>query len=75
MFIIGLFKKTVTAAFDAIYLGPTDYGARVTVDNFDVLIAHSEEYRRAFLAANPWLWPERYELVRRTRVLKEATRR
>ena len=43
MFIIGLFKKTVTAAFDAIYLGPTDYGARVTVDNFDVLIARSEE--------------------------------
>lgn len=64
-----------TAAFDAIYLGRTGYGARVTVDNFDQLVARSEEERRTFLEANPWVSPELDELVRRTRAQKEATRR
>ena len=63
------------AAFDAIYLGRTGYGTRVTVDNFDELVARTEEERRAFLAANPWVGPELDELVKRTRTLIEATRR
>jgi hypothetical protein len=64
-----------TAAFDAIYLGRTGYGTRVTVDNFDPLVARTEEERRAFLASNPWVSPELDELVRRTRALTKAKRR
>jgi hypothetical protein len=61
-----------TAAFDAIYLGRSGYGTRVTVDNFDRLVARTEGERTAFLAANPWVRPELDELVRRTRALKES---
>jgi len=64
-----------TAVFDAIYLGRAGYGTRVTVDNFDALVARTEEERRTFLAVNPWVSPELDELVRRTRALAEAKRR
>ena len=64
-----------TAVFDAIYLGRSGYGTRVTVDNFDQLVVRTEEERRAFLAANPWVGPELDELVKRTRTLTKATRR
>jgi len=61
-----------TAAFDAIYLGRIGYGTRVTVDNFDQLVARTEEERTAFLVANPWVEPELDELVRRTRAMMDA---
>jgi hypothetical protein len=64
-----------TAAFNAIYLGAGDYGTRVTSDNFDQLVARTEDERRAFLAANPWVAPELVELVRTTRALPPPRRR
>ncbi len=55
------------AVFDAIYLGSPGYGARVTVANFDELIARREDQRRQFLADNPWVAQELDETVRRAR--------
>jgi hypothetical protein len=63
------------AAFNAIYLGAEGYGMRVTVDNFDQLVARTEDERRAFLANNPWVTPELVELVSTTRALPPPRRR
>jgi hypothetical protein len=72
----GHFNEEVgTAAFNAIYLGTEGYGTRVTVNNFDQLVARTEYERRAFLATNPWVTPELVELVRRARALSPARRR
>ena len=60
-------EEVGVAAFDAIYLGVPGYGARVTVANFDELIARREEQRRQFLADNPWVSQELDETVRRAR--------
>ncbi|MEO8738339.1 MAG: hypothetical protein ABI537_01400 [Casimicrobiaceae bacterium] len=69
----GHFNEEIgTAAFNAIYLGSTGYGTRVTVGNFDELVARTEEERRAFLAANSWVAPELRELVLRTRAMSQA---
>ena len=57
-------EEVGVAVFDAIYLGAPRYGARVTVDNFDELVARSENERRGFLADNPWVRPELEELAR-----------
>ena len=60
-------EEVGVAVFDAIYLGVPSYGARVTVANFDELIAGSEDQRRQFLADNPWVPQELDETVRRAR--------
>ena len=66
----GHFNEEVgAAAFDAIFLGDTHYGARVTVGTFDQLVARTEEERQAFLAANAWVVPELNELVQRARAM------
>jgi len=66
----GHFNEEVgAAAFDAIFLGDTRYGTRVTVANFDQVVARTEEERRVFLAANEWVLPELSELMRRARAL------
>lgn len=73
---LGHFNEEIgTVAFDAIYLGTGGYGTRVTVDNFDELVARTENERRAFLATNPWVTPELFELVRRARAMPAARRR
>jgi hypothetical protein len=58
-------EEVGAAAFDAIYLGHPRYGARVTVENFDEVVARSEDERRTFLANNPWVRKELDELARR----------
>jgi hypothetical protein len=66
----GHFNEEVgSVAFDAIFLGDTNYGARVTVDTFDQLVARTEEERQAFLATNEWVVPELNELVQRARAM------
>jgi len=66
-------EEVGAAAFDAIYSGQPRYGARVTVENFDELIARREDERRQFLADNPWLPEEFDEIVKRARGLDGAT--
>jgi hypothetical protein len=62
------FNEEVGAAvFDAIYLGDPHYGSQVSVENFDALVARSENERRAFLADNPWVAQELDEMLRRAR--------
>ena len=58
-------EEVGVGVFDAIYSGGPRYGARVTVDNFDELVARSEDERRSFLADNPWVRQELDELARR----------
>jgi hypothetical protein len=66
----GHFNEEVgSAAFDAIFLGDTHYGTRVTAGSFDQLVARTEEERQAFLEANAWVIPELNELLQRTRAL------
>ena len=58
-------EEVGVGVFDAIYSGGPRYGDRVTVDNFDELVARSEDERRSFLADNPWVRQELDELARR----------
>src|SRR5206468_6965688 len=58
-------EEVGVAVFDAIYLGVPRYGARVTLENFDELIARSEDERTQFLADNPWMPQELDEMVSR----------
>ena len=52
--------------------GAPGYGARVTVENFDELVARREDERRQFLADNPWVPQELDEMIRRARSLDGA---
>ncbi|HQR21896.1 MAG TPA: hypothetical protein PLE54_13170 [Burkholderiaceae bacterium] len=45
-------------AFDAIYLGQPGYGERVTVGNFEEIVARRESERAQFLQDNPWIREE-----------------
>jgi hypothetical protein len=58
-------EEVGVAVFDAIYFGAPGYGAQVTAENFDELVARSEDERRQFLADNPWVPQELNEMVRR----------
>jgi hypothetical protein len=70
------FNEEVGAAvFDAIYSGDPRYGARVTVENFDELVARSEDERRGFLTDNPWVRQELDELARRVSALSAQSPR
>ena len=54
-----------SAAFDAIYLGHSSYGDRVSVGNFADLVARREIERTHFLHDNPWVRAEFDVLARR----------
>lgn len=47
-----------SAALDAIYLGYSNYGDRVSVGNFADLVARRENERTRFLHDNPWVREE-----------------
>ena len=68
-------EEVGVAVFDAIYLGDPRYGARVTVENFDELVARSDDERRGFLADNPWVRQELNELARRVSALSAQSLR
>lgn len=68
-------EEVGVAVFNAIYLGDPRYGARVTVENFDELVARSEDERRGFLADNPWVRQELDELARRVSALSAESPR
>ncbi len=65
-------EEVGVAVFDAIYFRVPGYGAQVTVDNFDQLVAQSDDERRQFLADNPWVPQELDETVRRAKALAGA---
>jgi len=61
----GHFNHEVGAtAFDSIFSGGRAYGHRVDTRNFDGLMEAVERERNDFLARNPWVEPELYELAR-----------
>lgn len=68
-------EEVGVAVFDAIYRGVPRWGARVTVENIDEVIARSEDERKLFLAHNPWVQPELEEIVWRARALSAQSRR
>ena len=61
----GHFNHEVgAAAFDSIFSAGRAYGHRVDTRNFDGLVEAVERERSDFLARNPWVEPELYELAR-----------
>jgi hypothetical protein len=57
-------EEVGVAVFDAIYSRVPGYGSRLTVANFDQVVAQSEDQRKQFLADNPWVPQELDETVR-----------
>lgn len=58
-------EKVGGAAMDSIYFGNSGYGDRVTVRNFDDLVARREADRNRFLIENPWLRQDLDVIARR----------
>ena len=57
---------------DAIYFGNAGYGDRVTVSNFDELVARREAERNRFLTENPWLRQDLEIIARRVATTSPA---
>lgn len=51
-------EQVGSTALDAIYLSNPQYGDRVTVGNFDEVVARREAERSHFLLENPWVRQE-----------------
>jgi hypothetical protein len=61
----GHFNHEVgAAAFNSIFSARRGYGHRIDTGDFDSLVASIERERSDFLARNPWVEPELYELAR-----------
>jgi hypothetical protein len=68
----GHFNPEVgTHVFAAIYGDERDFGARITVADFDANLARVEAQRTAFLAANAWIDDEIREIQARARTLRD----
>ena len=65
-------RRSVALRWTAIYFGDAGYGDRVTVRNFDDLVARREAERNRFLIDNPWLRQDLDVIARRVATTSPA---